>query len=305
MSEAAPQHALLRPGIVIPFALTSLIWGSTWYGIRDQLDAAPPAWSVTWRFLLAGVGMFVLAKMRGLDLRMDRRGHWYALGIGASQFFLNYNLVYQAELYITSGVVAVLYGLMIPTNAILAHKVLDQPITPRFLVGAAVGLVGTALLLIHEARTTDFGDLVWLGLGLTVVGIVTASGANVLQAMPGARHQPILVLLGWSMLYGTALDAVFAWATTGPPVLPLDARYLGGVAYLGILGSVVTFPLYFQLIRDLGAGRAAYLNAVVPVIAMLLSTLLEGYRWSALAVSGAVLAIVGMVLALRARRPSR
>jgi len=153
--------------------------------------------------------------------------------------------------------------------------------------------------------TTDFGDLVWLGLGLTVVGIVTASGANVLQAMPGARHQPILVLLGWSMLYGTALDAVFAWATTGPPVLPLDARYLGGVAYLGILGSVVTFPLYFQLIRDLGAGRAAYLNAVVPVIAMLLSTLLEGYRWSALAVSGAVLAIVGMVLALRARRPSR
>jgi drug/metabolite transporter (DMT)-like permease len=88
-------------------------------------------------------------------------------------------------------------------------------------------------------------------------------------------------------------------------VLPLDPRYLGAVAYLALLGSVVAFPLYFQLIRELGAGRAAYLNAVVPVISMLFSTLLEGYRWTWLSAAGAVLAVLGAVLALRARRPSR
>lgn len=306
MSElGARPHALLRPAVAVPFALTALIWGSTWYGIKYQLAAAPPAWSVTWRFVLAAVGMCVFARLRGESLRMTRAGHVYALGVGASQFFLNYNLVYEAERYLTSGVVAVLYALMIPVNAVLAHFVLKERITSRFLLGALVGLAGTALLLIHEARLAPMHGLVWLGLALTAIGIFTASGANVLQAMPPARRQPVAVLLAWAMLYGALLDGIWALAVAGPPVLPLDGPYLGAVAYLAIVGSVVTFPLYFQLIRELGAGRAAYLNAVVPVIAMGFSTVLEGYRWDGLAAAGAALAVLGTVLALRARSPSR
>jgi drug/metabolite transporter (DMT)-like permease len=296
---------LLRPRVAVPFALASLIWGSTWYGIKYQLDAAPPLWSVTWRFLLAAAGMFALAAVRRDAWRMARSGHLYALAVGVTQFFCNYVLVYQSELYLTSGVVAMLYALMIPLNAVLAHFVLGERVTPRFLIGGAVGLAGTALLLLHEVRVAPLHGLVWLGLALTVVGILTASVANVIQALPGARRQPIVVLLAWAMLYGALLDAALAWALDGPPVLPLDAHYLGAVAYLAILGSVVAFPLYFQLIRELGAGRAAYLNAVVPVIAMLFSTVLEGYRWTLLAVAGAALAVLGAVLALRARNPSR
>jgi len=77
--------------------------------------------------------------------------------------------------------------------------------------------------------------------------------------------------------------------------------YFGGIAYLAVIGSVVTFPIYFRLIRDLGAGRAAYNGVLVPVVAMLLSTLFEGYRWTPLAISGSVLALTGLVLALRAK----
>ena len=87
----------------------------------------------------------------------------------------------------------------------------------------------------------------------------------------------------------------------GPPVLPTDPRYWVGTAYLAILGSVVTFPLYYGLIREIGPGRAAYHNVLVVIVAMLLSTLLEGYRWSALAVAGSVLALIGLVIALRAK----
>jgi drug/metabolite transporter (DMT)-like permease len=305
VSEPAPPHALLRPNIAIPFALTALIWGSTWHAIKDQLAAAPVEWSVTWRFVLASAGMFGLAGLRGTGWRMPAGGHLFALCVGATQFFVNYNLVYQAELYLTSGIVAALYALMIPANAVLASLFLGERITRRFVFASAIGLAGTALLLVHEARLAEFHGLVWLGLAFTAVGIVAASAANVIQALPAARGQPTVVLLAWAMLYGAVLDAGWALVTAGPPVLPIDARYLGAVAYLGIIGSVVTFPLYFQLIRELGAGRAAYLNAVVPVIAMLLSTLLEGYRWNWIAGVGAVLALVGMVLALRARRPSR
>jgi len=65
---------------------------------------------------------------------------------------------------------------------------------------------------------------------------------------------------------------------------------------------VVTFPLHYNLVREIGAGRTAY-NAIVTVcVAMLLSTLFEGYRWNILTASGAGLALLGMGLALRSRQ---
>ena len=64
---------------------------------------------------------------------------------------------------------------------------------------------------------------------------------------------------------------------------------------------MVTFPLYYTLVRQFGAGRAAYNSLFVVVIAMLISTFIEGYEWSLLAGGGAVLALAGMVLALRAK----
>ena len=108
-------------------------------------------------------------------------------------------------------------------------------------------------------------------------------------------------VLTWGMLIGSAVDAAYAWATVGPPVIEWRAGYLFGIAWLGIAGSVVTFPLYFQLIQRVGPGRAAYSSVLIPVIAMLISTVFEDYRWSTLSVAGAVLAVAGMVIALRAK----
>jgi drug/metabolite transporter (DMT)-like permease len=88
-------------------------------------------------------------------------------------------------------------------------------------------------------------------------------------------------------------------------VIETRPAYLLGILYLGVIGSSITFTLYFQLIRTIGPAKAAYTSVLIPVIAMLLSTLFEGYRWSLLAVGGGVLVLVGLVLALRARRPNR
>lgn len=295
------RHALLRAEIALPFLLVALIWGSTWYAIKDQLADAPPSWSVTYRFAIASAGMFALAAFGRKGFGLTRAGHWLALAVGFTQFFLNYNLVYFAEIHLTSGVVAVLYSLLMLPNALLARVFLGQPVTTRFLVGSLIGLAGIALLLVHEAREAPPTGMVGFGVLLTVAGLLAASAANVLQAAEAARKDSLVVLLAWAMLWGTLLDAAFAWLTVGPPVFPDSARYWGGVAYLAILGSVVTFPLYFRLIRDLGPGRAAYNGVLVPVVAMGLSTLFEGYRWSALAAFGAVLALAGMVVALRGR----
>jgi drug/metabolite transporter (DMT)-like permease len=94
-------------------------------------------------------------------------------------------------------------------------------------------------------------------------------------------------------------NAAWSWISHGPPVIDPRPAYLGGVLYLGVVGSVVTFPLYFRLIREIGPGKAAYTGVVIPIVAMLLSSLFEGYRWTSLAIGGAILATIGLVIAMR------
>jgi drug/metabolite transporter (DMT)-like permease len=125
--------------------------------------------------------------------------------------------------------------------------------------------------------------------------------SNIIQAVETGRRVPLFTLIAWSMLYGTICDAAIALWLSGPPVTPRAPEYWLGAAYLALAGSVVTFPLYYRLIREIGAGRAAYHNVLVVIIAMLLSTLLEGFRWSGLAIGGSVLALAGLIVALRAK----
>lgn len=300
-----PRHALLRPGVAIPFLVVALIWGSTWFVIRDGLEAAPPSWSVAYRFAIATLAMFLLAARLGRGLRMTIGGHLMAFAIGISQFFLNFNFVYRAELYITSGIVAVLFALLMVPNAILARLFLGTPLTWGFALGTAIALAGIVLLLAHEFFAAPARARIGLGVLLTVLGILSASVANVMQASPTAQKHPLVLLLAWAMAWGTLFDVTFALAVAGPPPLPADWRYWGGVLYLAIFGSVVTFPLYFGLIRDIGAGRAAYSGVLVPVVAMTISTLFEDYAWSNLAIAGAVLALIGLLVALRGGRAKK
>lgn len=287
---------------LIAFAITTLVWGSTWLAIKDQLGAVPPEWSVTWRFALAGLGMFALAVLRGESLRLGREQLGLVLAVGFFQFFLNFQMVYQAERHLTSGLVAVLFALLIVPNAVLGRVVLGNRISLRFAAGSLIAIAGIALLILHEYRSAPTSGSVLLGLALTSGSIMSASIANVLQAGERARGIGILALLAWAMLVGTLTDAAWAWIMTGPPMIDLSPRYLLGVGYLGLIGSVLTFPLYAILLRDWGPGRAAYNGVLIPVVAMTLSTLFEGYQWTALAACGAVLAVAGLVVALGGRK---
>ncbi|KZE17799.1 MULTISPECIES: DMT family transporter [Sphingomonas] len=294
------------PAVLIPFAIVTLIWGSTWIVIRDQLGVVPASWSVTYRFVIAGVTMLAWGWWRGDRVRLDRRGWLFAAGLGLAQFCLNFNFVYRSEQYVTSGLVALMYALLVVPNSILARIFLGQRMGRQLLVGSAIALAGVALLFLHEAREhPENGPAVVLGLGIALAGVFAASVANVMQATPTARAYPMVPLLGVAMLIGAAIDAAYASLTVGPPVFDWRWSYVGGLLYLGIIASAVAFTLYYGLIRTIGPAKAAYNGVVVPVIAMLLSTLFEDYRWSPLAGAGAALALAGLVVALKARRPNR
>ena len=140
-----------------------------------------------------------------------------------------------------------------------------------------------------------------IGLGLTIVGLLGASAANVYQARQGSTAASAVRAAGLVDGDRRADRCVIAFVVAGPPVFEPRPGYWLGVVYLALFASVLCFSLYFPVVRKIGPGKAAYSSVLVPIIAMALSTGFEDYRWTALVDAGAVLALGGMVLALVGR----
>ncbi|WP_426166327.1 DMT family transporter [Sandarakinorhabdus sp. DWP1-3-1] len=293
---------VFTPRLLVYFAIITFIWGSTWLVIKTQLGVVPASWAVAYRFLLGGSAMMLMVLVRGKSLRIGGAGHRFALVNAVMQFVLNFNLVYRAEEHVTSGLVALSFALLIVPNALLSAAFLGQRITPRFALGSIMGIGGVALIFARDLMAPGLDTrAVALGLALAIGGVLSASVANVMQATSTGRSLPAEGGLAWSMAYGGLLNAGLAWALAGPPVIDTSPAFLLGLAYLGLVASAVAFSLYYAIIRAVGPGKAAYNGVVVPLVAMALSTVFEGYRWTPLAVAGGALAMVGLVVALRSR----
>lgn len=301
-----PLPPAAQARVLVPFLLVTVIWGSTWLVIAGQLGTVPPSWSVAYRFLMASGMMFAFAALTRTPLRLAGRDQLFVFTFGFALFVFNFNFVYRAEEHITSGLVAVVFALLVVPNAILARIFLGQGVSRRFLVGSSVALVGVALLFIQEleAAPANSGSVIW-GIGVTLLGLVSASIANVMQGAERAKRLPMASLLAWGMLWGALIDAAYAWATSGPPQFEWNWRYVAGLIYLGLFASAIAFNLYFGIIRAIGPARAAYSSVLIPILAMALSTVFEGYVWGWKAAAGAALTMFGLVIALRARSPAR
>ena len=293
------ETSLLKPRVLIPFVLVTLIWGSTWIVIKDQLSLVPPSWSVTYRFLLGGIVMLLVAAITRSPLRLGRDGQIFAALLGVAQFMFNFNFVYRSELYITSGLVAVVFALLFVPNALFARIFLGHRMSVRFILGSLIAVTGIGLLFVNEARGDHAAQAATLtGILFTLAGVLSASTANVMQASKRAKALPMTAMLGWAMIWGAGFDAAYALITAGPPVMDWRPGYIFGLLYLGIIASALAFSLYFRTIRDIGPARAAYSSTIIPVIAMGFSTVFEGFVWTGLAVAGSVVALTGMTVAL-------
>ena len=289
--------------ITLPFIVFTAIWGSTWIVIRDQLGTVPPQWSVTYRFIVAAIAMAAVARWKGESLNVGGKGLLAAVFLGFTQFCINFNAVYLAERHITSGVVATVFALLLIPATLMGWAFLGHKPSKRFAWSSLIAVAGIALLFVHEIREHPADSRqIAAGIGLTLIGMLGASVANVMQAREEIRRFPLFALLAWSMAAGALIDGIIAVAMTGQPIFDPRPGYWIGVVYLALPASVLTFSLYYPVVRRIGPAKAAYSSVLVPIIAMGFSTWLEGYRWTGLTVAGAILALGGMVLALRRDR---
>jgi len=288
--------------VLVPFALVTLIWGSTWIVIRDQLSVVPPGWSIAYRFALASAALFFWSAATGKSLKVERAYLPFVAAVGVFQFVMNFHFVYAAEHHVTSGLVAVVFALLLVPNAIMARAFLGQRLSRPFLIGSTMAISGIGLLFAHELGEAGEGaGQVAIGIALTMAGVLSASAANVMQATERARRIPPSTLLAWAMGTGAAVNVVLASMLHGAPVFEPRWGYLAGLLYLALAASALAFVLYYGLLRQLGPARAAYSSVLVPVIAMALSTLFEGYRWTPTAAAGCALALGGLLVALARR----
>lgn len=285
--------------MALAFFAVTLIWGSTWLVIKTQIGVVPTSWSVAWRFLLGSGTMLLMCVATGRPMRLGWRGHGFALIIGLTQFMLNFNFVYRAEAHITSGLVALAFALLIVPNSIFARLFLGQAIAPRFAIGSLIGIAGVGLMFQHDLMTPGANAAaVGLGLGYALLAVLCASVANVMQATRLGRSLPLEGGLAWSMAYGGVLNACLAWIISGPPTFDASPGYAAGLAYLSLVASVLAFRLYYGLIRAIGPGNAAWSSVIIPIVAMTLSTIFEGFAWTGVTVAGGLLAMGGLVVAL-------
>jgi len=283
------------------FLLPSLIWGTTWLVIKLQLGLVAPEVSVAWRFGLAALVLLGWSALSGARLRFDARAHLSFALLGMLQYGLNYVLVYLSEQYLTSGLVSVLFVLMVFWNLLGARLFFGARASAAVLVGAVLGLTGVALLFLPELRAVRAAPALGTGVSLAVAATLVASAGNLWSQRLYGRGIEVVPSTAWAMLYASL--GVLAWCAASGIPLSFDLRlpYLASLAYLALFGSVFAFVSYLTLLRRIGVGRSGYVAAAIPVLAMLTSTLFEGYRWTAPALLGMGLVLAGNLLVMRSR----
>ena len=285
------------------FAIASLIWGSTWLAITFQLGAVAPEASVVYRFALAAVLLAIWCAVTGRSLRFSRTQHLWLAAQGTLLFGLNYLAVYWAEQYVASGLVAVLFSLIVFFNLVGARVFFAAPIGGRTLIAACLGVAGVVLMFGHEL-TRSAGEA-GRGIGFALGATVLASAGNLI-AVRNQRHGfPVLPSVAWGMAYGAAVIALVAIVEGTPWSFDAGPRYVLSLIYLALFGSVIAFGAYLTLLGKIGPARAAYVGVAVPMVALAMSTVFENYRWTLPALAGAGLCVAGNILVLLRDRPPR
>jgi drug/metabolite transporter (DMT)-like permease len=285
------------------FLTASLIWGSTWIAITYQLGDIAPEASVAYRFGLAAGVLLLWCRLRGVSLRYTVREHVWMAVQGVLLFGVNYVLVYHSERFLASGLVAVVFSLIVFCNMIGMRLVFGQAVAGRTVLAGAMGVAGVALLFQPEIARFETGGTSATGLLLAVGATVVASCGNLAALRNHRAGLPVQASTGYGMLYGAAVIALWAWLTGVEFRFSTAPGYLASLAYLALFGSVLAFVSYLTLVGRMGADRAGYVGVVVPAVALLLSSLLEGYRWTPPAVAGLLLCLGGNVLVLLKELP--
>ncbi len=283
------------------YGATVLVWGFSWYAIKLQVGTVAPEVSVFWRFVLAAAVMMGFAGVTKVRLGFPLAAHLRFAGLGALLFSTNFTLFYYGGERLPSGLLSVVFSLASVFNLLLGYLIFRQTISRRVLLGGLLGFIGVALLFRPQIRSAagGFDAEALTGLAFCVAGTLSFCFGNMLSASTQKSGIPVTSANAWGMIYGAMFLGLFALSRGASFAVDPTATYLGALIYLAVFASVVAFACYLTLLGRIGSARAGYATVMFPVVALLVSTVLEGFVWTPDVVAGLVAVLAGNVLVLR------
>ena len=291
--------------ILLLYLAVVLIWGSTWIVIPFQLGDVAEEMSVGYRFGIASLILYGYAWLSGRQIALPRDAYLMVFVQGSLLFSLNYFLVYFGTAYITTGLVAVVFSSIVLFNAIFERVFFGAPIELRVVIAAATGFSGIALIFWPEVSMLSFADDAVLGVSLVVGSTIIASLGNMAAIVNTRRALPVMAMNAHGMAWASVSSIILGLVLGRELTFSTEPGYLVSLLYLALFGSAVAFGCYLALIRQIGAAKAAYTSVLVPIVALLLSTLFEGYTWTPAALVGIILTLIGnwLILSRPAKKP--
>jgi len=280
------------------------IWGTTWAVIRIGLGGIPPFTGVALRFAAAGLVLWGVAFAIGLRGPRLRAPLWLWTAQGLLTFSVSYGLVYWAEQWVPTGLTAVYFATFPLWVAVLAHFALPgERIRPVGVVGLLLALGGVALLFSQDFAALG-GPQVATASVLLLLAPLSSAVAQILVKRFGHDVHPVTLNAGSMLIAAAAVGAIALVVERGRPVR-FDLVSVGSLLYLAILGTTVTFSLYFWLLRHMTATGLSLTAYAIPVVAVVVGALAFHEPVTPQLLAGGALVIAGTLLAARRGRPAK
>lgn len=283
----------MSANILFLYGTTVLIWGTTWLGIKFQLGSVDPMVSVLYRFIAAAMILMVYCKLAGLKMRFRMKDHVFMALQGMFLFSINYWIIYLASVHLTSGLVAVIFSSIVFMNMINGAVLMGSSIRFNVVVGGGIGTAGIAIVFWPDISSFSLSDKAAVGVMLAAVSTFMASLGNIISARHQKYELPVIQTNAYGMAYGALIMGIIVIVSSKAFNFDMSFRYVGSLFYLAVFGTVIAFGCYLKLIGKIGADRAAYASMLFPIVALAISTVYEGYQWSAHNIIGMVLVLIG------------
>ena len=278
-------------------------WGLAPIFVAAQVDVAAAETVVGYRFAVAAALLLGWCRWRGLTLGFGVRDHLFLALQGVLMCSLNEIMLYEGVARApVSGLVPLVYTLLTVMNVLVGAVFLGLAIRPRVVVGAAMGIGGVAMVFWRDLAGLDLSSAALAGLGFALAATVFASFGNIAAARNQGTGLPALETAGFAMAYGAVFSLMLALAFGRSFVWDWTVDFTVAFVWLVLASTVLGVTCYIALIGRIGPDRAASANVLVPSLALGVSTVFEGYQWTALAGAGVVLALAGNVIVLARRR---
>jgi drug/metabolite transporter (DMT)-like permease len=282
----------------ILFIVTLFCWSPTWYVIKFQLGYVDPLVSVFYRFLIAAIIIFVYLIYKKKTLKFSLNQHVWFLFFGVCLYSLNYIFFYLSNTYLISAFPAVVFSTVVIMNILGEGFYFKKKPSLKTLLGATIGMIGIIIIFSDEIFNFSLANGTHIGLFLALLGTFSASTGNMVYQRNLNNNFPLIPTLAYAMLYGSLVTLLITQIKGTELLFEYSFSYIASLAYLSIVGSIFAFIFYLRLLEKVGAGRAGYVGVVMPVLALLISTVFENLEWQQDLIIGLPILIIGAVLVI-------